>query len=131
MRYRVSHIIRVDYDPPVRLAHFNLRLAPIAWPGQQVRDYRLIVDPVPDVRQERVGAYPFNLTRDGRVVGIMPVDALSWTENTSKSLSAAAADAKRQVPNARGELRISGQATALAKQKLKALGWNVVENVRF
>ncbi|MCW2392130.1 transglutaminase-like putative cysteine protease [Sphingobium sp. B1D7B] len=63
MRYRVSHIIRVDYDPPVRLAHFNLRLAPIAWPGQQVRDYRLIVDPVPDVRQERVGAYPFNLTR--------------------------------------------------------------------
>ena len=78
-----------------------------------------------------LGGYPFNLTRDGRVVGIMPVDALSWTENTSKSLSAAAADAKRQVPNARGELRISGQATALAKQKLKALGWNVVENVRF
>ena len=78
-----------------------------------------------------LGGYPFNLTRDGRVVGIMPVDALSWTENTSRSLSDAAADAKRLVPNARGELRISGQATALAKQKLKALGWNVVENVRF
>ena len=39
--------------------------------------------------------------------------------------------AKRLVPNARPELRITGQATALAKQKLKALGWNVVENVRF
>ncbi|MEW6451726.1 MAG: hypothetical protein AB1490_13810 [Pseudomonadota bacterium] len=78
-----------------------------------------------------LGGYPFNLTRDGRVVGIMPVDALSWTETTSKALSDAAADAKRRVPNARGELRISGQATALAKQKLKALGWSVVENVRF
>ncbi len=78
-----------------------------------------------------LGGYPFNLTRDGRVVGIMPVDALSWTETTSKALSDAAADAKRRAPNARGELRISGQATALAKQKLKALGWSVVENVRF
>lgn len=78
-----------------------------------------------------LGGYPFNLTRDGRVVGIMPVDALAWTETTGKALSDAAADAKRAVPNARGELRISGQATALAKQKLKALGWNVVENVRF
>lgn len=78
-----------------------------------------------------LGGYPFNLTRDGRVVGIMPVDALAWTENTAKSLSDAAADAKRLAPNARAELRITGQATALAKQKLKALGWNVVENVRF
>ena len=78
-----------------------------------------------------LGGYPFNLTRDGRVVGIMPVDALAWTENTGKSLSDAAADARRSVPNARGELRISGQATALARQKLKALGWNVVENIKF
>jgi hypothetical protein len=78
-----------------------------------------------------LGGYPFNLTRDGRVVGIMPVDALAWTENTGKSLNDAAADAKRLVPNARPEMRITGQATALAKQKLKALGWNVVENVRF
>ena len=63
MRYRVSHIIRVDYDPPVRLAHFNLRLTPIVWPGQMVQDYRLAVDPLPDVREERAGAFPFNLTR--------------------------------------------------------------------
>jgi hypothetical protein len=78
-----------------------------------------------------LGGYPFNLTRDGRVVGIMPVDALAWTENSGKSLTAAADDAKRLVPTARPELRITGQATALAKQKLKAMGWNVVENVKF
>jgi hypothetical protein len=78
-----------------------------------------------------LGGYPFNLTRDGRVVGIMPVDALAWTETTGKALSDAAADAKRLVPNARGEVRISGQATAMARQRLKALGWTVVENVKF
>lgn len=63
MRYKVSHIIRVDYDPPVRLAHFNLRLRPIIWPGQRIQNFSLAVEPAPDVREERVGAYPFNLTR--------------------------------------------------------------------
>lgn len=63
MRYKVSHIIRVDYDPPVRLAHFNLRLMPILWPRQRVENYELAIEPVPDLREERVGAYPFNLTR--------------------------------------------------------------------
>jgi transglutaminase-like putative cysteine protease len=63
MRYKVSHIIRVDYDPPVHLAHFNLRLIPIAWPGQQVEGYELAIDPMPDLREDRAGAFPFNLTR--------------------------------------------------------------------
>jgi len=63
MRYKVSHIIRVDYDPPVRMAHFNLRLAPIAWPGQRVEGYELAIEPTPELREERTGAYPFNLTR--------------------------------------------------------------------
>jgi len=63
MRYKVSHIIRVDYHPPVRLAHFNLRLAPIRWPHQNVESFELAVDPLPDIREDRPGAYPFNLTR--------------------------------------------------------------------
>ncbi len=63
MRYRVSHIIHVDYDSPVRMAHFNLRLQPILWPGQTVSDYDLSIDPLPNTRQDRLGAFPFNLTR--------------------------------------------------------------------
>jgi transglutaminase-like putative cysteine protease len=63
MRYRVSHIIHVDYDSPVRMAHFNLRLRPIDWPGQRIADYDLAIEPRPTIRQERGGAYPFNLTR--------------------------------------------------------------------
>lgn len=63
MRYRVSHIIHVDYDNPVRMAHFNLRLRPIDWPGQQIAGHDLSIDPRPTIREERVGAYPFHLTR--------------------------------------------------------------------
>jgi len=63
MRYKVSHIIRVDYDPPVHLAHFNLRLHPIEWPGQHVEAFELTIDPAPDMREERPGAWPLTLTR--------------------------------------------------------------------
>ena len=57
----------------------------------------------------------------------MPVDALAWTENTSSRCATRWPTRKRLVPNARGELRITGQATALAKKELKALGWSVVD----
>ena len=74
MKYRVRHIIRVAYQPPVLLAHFNLRLAPIAWPGQRIEHFRLTVDPLPNLRQERAGAYPFNLTR---IEILKPISTLS------------------------------------------------------
>lgn len=63
MKYRVSHIIHVDYRERVRMAHFNLRLRPIDWPDQIVSDYALVIEPRPTMREERPGAYPFNLTR--------------------------------------------------------------------
>ncbi len=63
MKYRVSHIIRVNYAQPIRMAHFNLRLRPIEWPGQRVADYELSIEPVPGRRQDLPGPYPFNLTR--------------------------------------------------------------------
>lgn len=63
MRYRVSHIIRVDYAEPIRMAHFNLRLRPIDWPGQRVSDHELVIEPAPGLRTEQPGPFPFNLTR--------------------------------------------------------------------
>ena len=78
-----------------------------------------------------LGGYPFNVTREGRFVGLMPIDALSWTQSTAAAIGQSAADAKRLAPGARTELRITGTATGLARQRLKALGWAVTENVRF
>lgn len=78
-----------------------------------------------------LGGYPFWITRDGRIVGAMPVDALSWPEEASRALRDAAADARRISPSSRVELQITGTATPLAKKELQALGWQVTENVRF
>ena len=33
-----------------------------------------------------LGGYPFNVARDGRIVGVMPIDALAWTETIADVL---------------------------------------------
>jgi hypothetical protein len=78
-----------------------------------------------------LGSYPSSVTRTGRIVGIMPIDALAWTQTTAAVLRESAADARRISPKGQVELHISGAATALAKKELQALGWRVVENTNF
>jgi hypothetical protein len=73
--------------------------------------------------------FPFNQTANGAVVGIWPVDALSWTEGTSRAMTAAAS-AIRSNRLGRPELRISGQATARAKEGLRGLGFTVADNAQ-
>lgn len=78
-----------------------------------------------------LNGYPFNVTRDNRIVGAMPIDALAWTQNTAQVLRGSADDARRIAPSGRVELHISGTATALAKKELQTFGWHVVENAKF
>jgi hypothetical protein len=68
-----------------------------------------------------LGEFPFNQVRTGGVVGIWPVDAMSWTEGTRKAMGNAA-DALRRSGMGRAELRISGQATPRAREGLRELG---------
>ena len=63
MIYEVSHTTQVEYKAQVRLARFNLRLQPVPWPGQAVRDFRLSVDPAPASMLTRQVGYPVNVTR--------------------------------------------------------------------
>jgi hypothetical protein len=76
------------------------------------------------------GGYPFNTTRNGGVLGILPIDALSWTDNTARSMR----DIVNQSRNAgfagKAEMRITGQATPLAKQQLQGMGWTVTDNYK-
>ncbi len=73
--------------------------------------------------------FPFNQTANGGVVGIWPVDALSWTEGASRAMtSAASAISARRL--GRPQLLISGQATPRAKDGLRELGFTVAENMR-
>ncbi len=78
-----------------------------------------------------LGGYPFAITRGGRIVGVMPIDALAWTSTVASVLRDSAADARKLGLSGPVELRITGTATPLAKKELQALGWRVVENVRF
>jgi hypothetical protein len=77
-----------------------------------------------------LGGYPFNRLRDGTVFGFMPIDALAWTEQSARALGNVHAAAKRDGLGGRIALRITGRATALARQKLQQAGWSLVENAR-
>lgn len=63
MRYTVSHATTLEYAAPVQLAQFNVRLRPASWPGQQVSDYALALDPGPAQVTDGDGGYYVNETR--------------------------------------------------------------------
>lgn len=73
------------------------------------------------------GDFPFNQTRNGTVVGLWPVDAMSWTENTKRSMTGAAS-AIQNGRLGRPELRISGQYTPRAREGLQELGFTIADN---
>lgn len=102
-------------------AYFNRRYT------EMVADYHAKTGAV--VSFVSLGEFPFNRVRSGGVVGIWPVDALSWTNGTRNAMGNAAA-AIRSRNLGRAELRITGQATARAKQGLKELGFALAENLR-
>lgn len=60
MIYNVRHISRVTYGAPVELARFNIRLKPIAWPGQTLLGYGMTITPQPAQLVESAGPYLVN-----------------------------------------------------------------------
>lgn len=73
-----------------------------------------------------LGGLPFVVMTDGHVFTVAPFDVLSWTPDNADRFGTFTAERKRIAPKATGELRITGQATALARHRLKAQGWTVV-----
>lgn len=94
---------------------------------EMVADYHLKTKAI--VSFVSAAEFPFNQTANGTVVGIWPVDALSWTEATSRSMNSAA-NAIRANRLGRPELRIAGQMTPNAKAGLQGLGFTVADNAR-
>ncbi len=62
MKYRVRHRCRLSYRQPVRDARLNLRLEPVAWPGQLVSGFSLNTDPLPAERNDHPGPYCVNIS---------------------------------------------------------------------
>jgi len=63
MIYTVRHLTVVEYAAPVRLARFNVRLKPVAWPGQWISDDSLTIDPHPRSVESCLTAWPVNVVR--------------------------------------------------------------------
>jgi len=116
---REIFVARAAAAPSRAIAYFTRRQAEMLADGnRRNRNFVRFVD---------LAGYPFLLTREGRIVAVAPIDALSWTEETAAGFGAITAARQQAAPKARGELRITGQATALAKRQLKAQGWTVRE----
>lgn len=94
---------------------------------EMVADYHLKTKAI--VSFVSAAEFPFNQTANGTVVGIWPVDALSWTEGTSRAMGSAAS-AIRANRLGRPELRIAGQMTPNAKAGLQGLGFTIADNTR-
>jgi hypothetical protein len=77
------------------------------------------------VRFVALASYPFIITRDRRIMTLLPIDALSWTRETSAGFAAVSAERKVVAPKDHGQLRIAGMATRLAIRELKREGWSV------
>ncbi|MBC2667032.1 transglutaminase family protein [Novosphingobium flavum] len=63
MIYTVVHRTEVEYDSPVTLARFNVRLRPAPWAGQVLLEHGLTVDPVPWTILDDVGPWVVNRSR--------------------------------------------------------------------
>ncbi len=63
MLYDIRHLTTVKYASPVRLARFNLRLRPAAWPGQVLDRFKLVIDPPPWSIQDESGPFIVNRSR--------------------------------------------------------------------
>jgi hypothetical protein len=74
--------------------------------------------------------YPLCLTEGGGIVGVYPIDSLSWTEQTAAMFDAMKAQADADGAAGPKALVITGAATPLARKNLAARGWQVTENAK-
>lgn len=74
--------------------------------------------------------FPLCQTADGAIVGVYPIDILSWTPETARSIEAMTAEARRDGATAK-TLVISGTATPLARTNLAAQGWALQDRAKF
>jgi transglutaminase-like putative cysteine protease len=61
--YDIRHVSRFDYGGSVKFARCNLRLKPIHWSGQELRDYRLTISPSGRTAPARAEAGLANVVR--------------------------------------------------------------------
>jgi transglutaminase-like putative cysteine protease len=112
--YDVRHATRFRYDRAVGFMRCNLRLKPVNWPGQQLLDYRLEVEPAGRTAPARAESGLANVTR---LVVDDRADALSVT-----SIARVAVDRLVPMPQADDPTLAEVAAMALDHPDASAAG---------
>jgi hypothetical protein len=73
--------------------------------------------------------FPMATTRSNGLAGIFPLDALAWTAETSRSLTALTQAARDEGMTGSLSLGITGTATPLAQKQIAALGWKLQQKI--
>jgi hypothetical protein len=68
--------------------------------------------------------FPLARTASGGIVGVYPIDVLSWTPGTAQTVDAMTAAAQKEGATSK-TLVITGAATPLAKARVSARGWTL------
>jgi hypothetical protein len=68
-------------------------------------------------------------TKEGRVVVLLPLDWIAWTESYAKALTEVETRAKKDLGATKLELRMTGTMSPAAKKEMAARAWKVVEKV--
>jgi hypothetical protein len=65
------------------------------------------------------------LTKDGRLVHLVPADYVPWTSQVGQAVDGAVQRAKEDFPSARLEAWITGDASDRTRQELTGRGWKI------
>lgn len=76
-----------------------------------------------------VSPFPVATTSGNGLAGIFPLDALSWTADTSSAITSLTSAARAEGMTGPLVLAITGTATPLAKKQLAALGWKLEQGI--
>ena len=113
----VEHALAVDSEVEARF--FLESVALLAWYHQQQAPLSAVLEDI---------QLPFAITQDGRLISLLPVDYLFWTEGIAKAVQGFAASLEA-LPVGQGEFWASGKVSERCREELAALGWTVRENV--
>ena len=90
--------------------------------------YHTNVAPVARIVESR--QFPFIQTKEGKVLGIFPIDHLAWIRNIADTVDISADMALEGISDVTGkELWFEGTVSAMARKNLEARGWTVKEKV--
>lgn len=77
-----------------------------------------------------IGDFPIALRRDGVAAIVVPLDYLSWTQETGAAFSGLNDSLTRlPFPPSGVDFRITGDITPLAAERLASFGWDVISNL--